>query len=113
MPVAESMIDTEIVKDEVGAPKEPPPDFFPDYVLVRHAELDTNPEICEMVETFEDNLQKAEIDMKHNHGLDIIQRVEKVEDGSERVFVLISIKDELLKSYAEALRIRLPIERKG
>ena len=50
--------------------------------------------------------------MQHK-GLKIIERIEKIPDGSERVFKLVAIDEESLQTLAEILRIRLPIARNG
>ena len=92
-----------------------PPDFIPDFVLVRAAnlELEENEELFKNVKTFEKNLKTPHEAICKEKGLNIQETTEKVQDDSERVFILISADDELLKSYAEALRIRLPIDRNG
>jgi hypothetical protein len=86
-----------------------PKGFWPDYALVRDKDITDEKQILKY-ETFEANLTQCVMEVEN--GLKL-ERVTEIIDDTEKIFTLISIEDDLLKAYAEALRIRLPIERKG
>ena len=79
-----------------------PDGFLPDYVLLRELNRKASARIFEQNLTLPENSKK---------GLDLIEMIEKIDEHTEQTFVLVSISDEVLQTYAEALGIRLPIDR--
>ena len=103
-----------VVAEDVELGDELPEGFFPDYCLVRTPGIAGKQAKLDKVHQFEQNLTRSKIGaMKLANGLRLEERVETIQDKTTRTFILISVDDELLKAYAEVLRIRLPISREG